>query len=169
MSGRARRSLASNHMSGSAPAHAALLLKQLISMLAAYVPCRYRCYPGALCPSPRHPRRSSRQPVACTGTPAKMVERHCARKMNASHASERGDVNATAPPERIDIEVLNLNPVVKKAIILLLYHNLVKVLKDALAHLGPYQTLMGVWCIDPGGENTVVCPPPYKFKNFPYK
>ena len=34
----------------------------------------------------------------------------------------------------------------------------VKVLKDALAHLGPYQTLMGVWCIDPGGENTVPLP-----------
>jgi hypothetical protein len=37
-------------------------------------------------------------------------------------------------------EVLNLNPAVKKAIILLLYHTFVEVLKDALAHLGPYQT-----------------------------
>jgi hypothetical protein len=36
-----------------------------------------------------------------------------------------------------------------KAIILLLHQT---VLKDALAHLGPYQTLTGVWCIDPGGE-----------------
>jgi hypothetical protein len=34
----------------------------------------------------------------------------------------------------------------------------VKVLKDALAHLGPYQTLTGVWCIDPGGKNTVLSP-----------
>jgi hypothetical protein len=28
-------------------------------------------------------------------------------------------------------------------------------LKDALAHLGPYQTLMRVWYTDPSGENTV--------------
>jgi hypothetical protein len=56
------------------------------------------------------------------------------------------------------IEVLNLNPAVKKAIILLLYHNLVKVLKDALAHLGPYQTLTRVWYSDPGGKNTVRLP-----------
>ena len=48
------------------------------------------------------------------------------------------------------IEVLNVNPRLKKAIILLLYRTDVKVLKDALAHLGPYQTLTGVWCIDPG-------------------
>jgi hypothetical protein len=32
------------------------------------------------------------------------------------------------------------------------------VLKDALAHLGPYQTLKKVWGIDPGGENTVPLP-----------
>jgi hypothetical protein len=32
-----------------------------------------------------------------------------------------------------DIEVLNLNPVVKKAIVLLLYQTNIKVLKDALA------------------------------------
>ena len=56
------------------------------------------------------------------------------------------------------IEVLNVNPRLKKAIILLLYRTDVKVLKDALAHLGPYQTLTGVWCIDPGGENTVSLP-----------
>ena len=36
------------------------------------------------------------------------------------------------------IEDLFLNPAVKKAIILLLYRTFVKVLKDALAHLGPY-------------------------------
>ena len=46
---------------------------------------------------------------------------------------------------------MNLRPVVKKAIILLLYHTDIKVLKDALAHLGPYQTLMLVWGIGPGG------------------
>jgi hypothetical protein len=33
--------------------------------------------------------------------------------------------------------------------ILLLYHNSIKVLKNALAHLGPYQTLMEVWYTDP--------------------
>ena len=31
-------------------------------------------------------------------------------------------------------------------------------LKDALAHLGPYQTLTKVWYNDPGGENTVRLP-----------
>ena len=56
---------------------------------------------------------------------------------------------------KTSIEVLNLNPAVKKAIILLLYRTFVKVLKDALAHLGPYQTLTKVWCSDPGGENNV--------------
>ena len=56
------------------------------------------------------------------------------------------------------IEVLNLNPAVKKAIILLLYHTFVKVLKDALAHWGPYQTLTKLWGSDPGGENTVSSP-----------
>ena len=44
---------------------------------------------------------------------------------------------------------LNLRPAVKKAIILLLYRTDVKVLKDALAHLGPYQTLTSVRCSDP--------------------
>ena len=43
---------------------------------------------------------------------------------------------------RPPIEDLNLRPAVKKAIILLLYRAYIKVLKDALAHLGPYQTLM---------------------------
>jgi hypothetical protein len=56
------------------------------------------------------------------------------------------------------IEDLFLNPAVKKAIILLLYHNDIKVLKDALAHLGPYQTLISLWYSDPGGENTVSLP-----------
>ena len=37
------------------------------------------------------------------------------------------------------------------AITLLLYQTLPKVLKDALAHLGPYQTLRRVWYSDPGG------------------
>ena len=32
------------------------------------------------------------------------------------------------------------------------------VLKDTLAHLGPYQTLMEVWYIDPGCQNTVSLP-----------
>ena len=40
------------------------------------------------------------------------------------------------------IEDLFLRPAVKKAIILLLSRGHIKVLKDALAHLGPYQTLM---------------------------
>jgi hypothetical protein len=48
------------------------------------------------------------------------------------------------------IEVLNVKTGVKKAIILLLYHNSIKVLEDALAHLGPYQTLIEVWYSDPG-------------------
>jgi hypothetical protein len=56
------------------------------------------------------------------------------------------------------IEVLNVMVVVFQAIILLLHQTPVKVLKDALAHLGPYQTLTGIWCIDPGGENTVSLP-----------
>ena len=51
------------------------------------------------------------------------------------------------------IEVLNVNPRLKKAIILLLYRTDVKVLKDALAHLGPYQTLTSVRYSDPYGEN----------------
>ena len=53
------------------------------------------------------------------------------------------------------IDVLNVNPRHKKAIILLLYQNDIKVLKDALAHLGPYQTLISFWYIGPGSENTV--------------
>ena len=56
------------------------------------------------------------------------------------------------------IEVLNVNPRHKKAIILLLYRTDVKVLKDALAHLGPYQTLTSVRYSDPYGENTVPLP-----------
>jgi hypothetical protein len=32
------------------------------------------------------------------------------------------------------------------------------VLKDALAHLGPYQTLTKVWGSDPDDENTVLLP-----------
>jgi hypothetical protein len=51
----------------------------------------------------------------------------------------------------------------------MLYHNSIKVLKDALAHLGPYQTLMEVWYSDPGGKILFACPPPYKFKKSPYK
>ena len=42
------------------------------------------------------------------------------------------------PDKTALIEELFLNPAVKKAIILLLYRTFVKVLKDALAHLGPY-------------------------------
>ena len=47
------------------------------------------------------------------------------------------------------IEVLNLRPAVKKAIILLFSQTNIKVLKDALAHLGPYTTLLSVWGTDP--------------------
>jgi hypothetical protein len=56
------------------------------------------------------------------------------------------------------IEVLNVNPQHKKAIILLLYRPDVKVLKDALAHLDPYQTLTSVRYIDLYGKNTVPLP-----------
>ena len=58
------------------------------------------------------------------------------------------------------IEVFNVNPRHKKAIILLLYRTDVKVLKDALAHLGSYQTLnlIEVWYSDPGAINTVSFP-----------
>ena len=48
------------------------------------------------------------------------------------------------------IEDLFLRPAVKKAIILLLYRADIKVLKDALAHLGPYPTLTSARCSDPG-------------------
>ena len=51
----------------------------------------------------------------------------------------------SASSENEDIEDLNLRPAVKKAVILLLHRSHIKVLKDALAHLGPYQTLM--WAI----------------------
>jgi hypothetical protein len=50
-----------------------------------------------------------------------------------------------------------------------LYQNNIKVLKDALAYLGPYNTLISFWYSDPGVENTVFGLPPYKFKNSPYK
>ena len=50
----------------------------------------------------------------------------------------------------ISIEVFFLRPAVKKAIILLLFRADIKVLKDALAHLGPYQTLTLVRYSDPG-------------------
>jgi hypothetical protein len=59
---------------------------------------------------------------------------------------------------KFSIEVLNVKTRVKKAIILLLHHNFVKVLKDALARLSPYQTLKKLWCSDPGGQNTVPLP-----------
>ena len=49
------------------------------------------------------------------------------------------------------IEDLNLRPAVKKAIMLLSYLTNIKVLEDALAHLGPYQTLTSVRYNDPGG------------------
>ena len=52
---------------------------------------------------------------------------------------------------KTSIEDLNLRPAVKKAVILLLYRTDVKVLKDALAHLGPCCTLTSVQCSDPGG------------------
>jgi hypothetical protein len=58
----------------------------------------------------------------------------------------------------IYIEVLDVKAGVKKAIILLSYRTDFKVLKDALAHLGPYQTLTKVWCTDPGGKNIVSLP-----------
>ena len=53
---------------------------------------------------------------------------------------------------------LFLRPAVKKAIILLLYHTHIKVLKDALAHWGPYQSLMWVWYSHSSCENTVRLP-----------
>ena len=49
---------------------------------------------------------------------------------------------APAPLEGLYIEDLFLRPAVKKAIILLLSRGHIKVLKNALAHSGPYQTLM---------------------------
>ena len=60
--------------------------------------------------------------------------------------------------QSITIEVLNLNPPLKKAIILLLHQTFVKVLKDALGHLAPYQTLTKVWCNDSGDRNIVPLP-----------
>ena len=56
------------------------------------------------------------------------------------------------------IEDFFLRPAVKKAIVLLLSWAYIKVSKDALAHLGPYQTLMWARDSDPGGENTVHLP-----------
>ena len=67
-------------------------------------------------------------------------------------------VGPSTMPSTACIEDLNLNLPVKKAIILLLYHADIKVLKDALAHLGPYQTLASAKYIDPGGKNTVPSP-----------
>ena len=40
----------------------------------------------------------------------------------------------------------------------MLYRANIKVLKDALAHSGPYQTLMMARDTDPGGKNTVSLP-----------
>ena len=58
------------------------------------------------------------------------------------------------------IEDFFLRPAVKKAILvtLLLSRAHIKVLKDALAHLGPYPTLMWARNSDPGGQNTVLLP-----------
>jgi hypothetical protein len=56
------------------------------------------------------------------------------------------------------IEVLFVKVTVFYSIILLLYHDSIKVLKDALSHLGSYQTLMEVCYSDPGGKNTVRLP-----------
>ena len=56
------------------------------------------------------------------------------------------------------IEVLFVKVAVFYAIILLLHRTFVMVLKDALAHLGPYQTLTKVRYSDPYGENTVPLP-----------
>ena len=61
------------------------------------------------------------------------------------------------------IEDLFLRPAVKQAIILLLYLAHIKVLKDALAHLGPYQTLMWASYTDPGVENIVPLPATIQF------
>jgi hypothetical protein len=78
------------------------------------------------------------------------------RPAGACHAATE---RAPAPARRgHHIEVLNVNPRLKKAIILLLYRTDVKVLKDALAHLGPYQTLTSVRYSDPYGVNTVPLP-----------
>ena len=60
---------------------------------------------------------------------------------------QHADVRSTAAYR---IEVLNVRPPVKKVIILLLHRADIKVLNDALAHLGPYQTLMWARCSDPG-------------------
>jgi hypothetical protein len=50
-----------------------------------------------------------------------------------------------------------------QAIILLRYQTFFMVLKDALAHLGPYQTLKKVWYNDRGGENTIKNPHTNRF------
>ena len=59
------------------------------------------------------------------------------------------DKNNPARSKDTPIEDFFLRPAVKKAIILLLSRADIKVLKDALAHLGPYQTLMSARDIDP--------------------
>jgi hypothetical protein len=41
------------------------------------------------------------------------------------------------------------------------------VLKDALAHLGPYQSIKEVRYSDPGGENTVSLPATIQIYKFP--
>jgi hypothetical protein len=68
-----------------------------------------------------------------------------------------------------DIEVLNVKAGVKKAIILLLHYNFVKVLKDALARLGSYQTLKKLCRTNLGWKKLFRFPPPYKFKKSPYQ
>ena len=62
---------------------------------------------------------------------------------------------ACGPCGRRFIEVLNLRPAVKKAIVFLLHRTHIK---DALAHLGPYHTTMSARDSDPGGKNTVLFP-----------
>jgi hypothetical protein len=61
-----------------------------------------------------------------------------------------------APRRTIEVFIVKVDVFV--VIILLLYRTFVKVLKDALAHLGPYHTLSEVRYSDPGEENTVLLP-----------
>ena len=67
-------------------------------------------------------------------------------------ATDMNSINLVYVPTSryISIEVLNVRPPVKNSIILLLSRAHIKVLKDALAHLGPYQTLIWVWYSNPG-------------------
>jgi hypothetical protein len=51
--------------------------------------------------------------------------------------------------------------------IIVVPHLRFKVLKDALAYLGPYQTLTKVWYSDPGGQNTVSLPATIQIKKIP--